>query len=50
MLMLSFLSSNAFSCKVGERIINGSIEAFSCKKAGEDKKLSKMLEQQVGNI
>lgn len=34
--------------KVGDASVSGRIEAFSCKRAGEDKKLSKMLEAQVG--
>ncbi|OQR92406.1 hypothetical protein ACHHYP_03730 [Achlya hypogyna] len=29
---------------VGDRVINGRLEAFSCKKAGADKKLAKSLE------
>lgn len=32
--------------EVGDRILNGRIEAFSCKRAGKDKKLSKILQQQ----
>lgn len=32
--------------EVGDQIINGRVEAFSCKLAGVDKKLSKMLETQ----
>mmetsp|Transcript_4014 Transcript_4014/g.11764 ORF Transcript_4014/g.11764 Transcript_4014/m.11764 type:complete len:224 (-) Transcript_4014:412-1083(-) len=32
--------------QVGDRILNGRIEAFSCKRAGEDKKMAKLLEQQ----
>ena len=32
--------------EVSERIITGRVEAFSCKRAGDDKKLSKKLDQQ----
>jgi hypothetical protein len=32
---------------MGGRILNGRIEAFSCKRAGEDKKLSKVLEAKM---
>mmetsp|Transcript_14627 Transcript_14627/g.44324 ORF Transcript_14627/g.44324 Transcript_14627/m.44324 type:complete len:243 (-) Transcript_14627:2723-3451(-) len=35
--------------EVSERIITGRVEAFSCKRAGEDKKLSKKLEEQYVN-
>lgn len=41
-MLTSFLSNR----EVGDSILHGRIEAFSCKRAGEDKKLSKMLEQQ----
>lgn len=41
-LLTGFLTGR----EVGDRILNGRIEAFSCKRAGEDKKLSKVLEQQ----
>mmetsp|Transcript_52753 Transcript_52753/g.120222 ORF Transcript_52753/g.120222 Transcript_52753/m.120222 type:complete len:125 (+) Transcript_52753:99-473(+) len=41
-IVTSFLSGR----EVGDRIIDGRLEAFSCKRAGEDKKLSKVLEQQ----
>lgn len=41
-MLTSFLSNR----EIGDRILNGRIEAFSCKRAGEDKRLSKMLEQQ----
>jgi len=41
-LFSSFLSGK----EIGDRVLNGRIEAFSCKRAGEDKKLSKMLEAQ----
>lgn len=32
---------------LGGRVLNGRIEAFSCKRAGEDKKLSKVLEAKL---
>ena len=32
---------------LGGRVLNGRIEAFSCKRAGEDKKLSKVLEAKM---
>lgn len=31
-------------CEVGDRIIQGSLESFSCKRAGQDKKLAKQLQ------
>lgn len=31
---------------ISERVLDGRVEAFSCKRAGEDKKLMKKLEQQ----
>ncbi|KAJ8603362.1 hypothetical protein CTAYLR_004297 [Chrysophaeum taylorii] len=34
---------------VSERILSGRVEAFSCKRAGEDKKLSKKLEAQYND-
>ena len=43
---LSWLTSFLSGCELGDRVLNGRIEAFSCKKAGPDKKLSKALEQQ----
>jgi len=43
---LSMLTSYLCGCKLGDIILDGRIEAFSCKRAGADKKLSKMLEQQ----
>jgi hypothetical protein len=41
---LSSINSVLGSYEVGDRVINGKIEAFSCKKAGSDKKLAKSLE------
>jgi len=41
-MLTSFLSSR----EMGDRVLNGRIEAFSCKRAGEDKKMAKILEQQ----
>ena len=46
---LSALTSFLTSRSVGDRVINGRVEAFSCKRAGEDKKLSKKLEQQYAD-
>lgn len=39
------LSSFLGNREMGDRILNGRIEAFSCKRAGEDKKLARSLEQ-----
>mmetsp|Transcript_1530 Transcript_1530/g.4163 ORF Transcript_1530/g.4163 Transcript_1530/m.4163 type:complete len:247 (-) Transcript_1530:579-1319(-) len=33
--------------ELGDVVLDGRIEAFSCKRAGDDKRLSKMLEQQL---
>lgn len=41
---LSYMNSILYNCKSGDRVINGRIEAFSCKKAGNDKRLAKTLE------
>mmetsp|Transcript_30284 Transcript_30284/g.97623 ORF Transcript_30284/g.97623 Transcript_30284/m.97623 type:complete len:244 (+) Transcript_30284:116-847(+) len=43
---LTQLTSFLMDREVSERIISGRVEAFSCKRAGEDKKLSKKLDQQ----
>lgn len=40
--LTAFLSDR----EVGDHILNGRIEAFSCKRAGEDKRVAKMLDQQ----
>lgn len=34
---------------ISERVLDGRVEAFSCKRAGEDKKLMKKLEQQYND-
>ena len=34
---------------LGDRVIDGRVEAFSCKRAGDDKKLSKQLERQYAD-
>mmetsp|Transcript_25022 Transcript_25022/g.75122 ORF Transcript_25022/g.75122 Transcript_25022/m.75122 type:complete len:238 (+) Transcript_25022:197-910(+) len=34
---------------LGDRVVDGRVEAFSCKRAGEDKKLSKQLERQYAD-
>lgn len=43
---LSALTAFLTDRELGDRVLNGRVEAFSCKRAGEDKKLSKKLEQQ----
>merc|ERR1719267_36830 len=43
---LAMLSAFLGNRELGDRIINGRIEAFSCKRAGDDKKLARSLEQQ----
>ena len=42
---LGRLSSMLTDCVLGDQTLNGRIEAYSCKKAGDDKKLSKQLQQ-----
>lgn len=42
---LGRLSSMLTDCVLGDQMLNGRIEAYSCKKAGDDKKLSKQLQQ-----
>jgi len=46
---LSALTAFLTARQVGDRVINGRVEAFSCKRAGDDKKLSKKLEQQYAD-
>ncbi|DBA05305.1 TPA: hypothetical protein N0F65_007467 [Lagenidium giganteum] len=41
---LTWLNSVLSSYEIGDRVISGKIEAFSCKKAGTDKKLAKSLD------
>ena len=43
---LAMLSAFLGSRELGDRVIHGRIEAFSCKRAGDDKKLARDLEQQ----
>lgn len=43
---LSMLTSTLSSLQVGDRILEGKLEAFTFKRGGADKKLSKTLEQQ----
>jgi len=43
---LSAVTAYLTDREVSERVISGRVEAFSCKRAGEDKKLSKKLDQQ----
>eukprot|EP00946_MAST-07B_sp_MAST-7B-sp1_P001374 g1374.t1 len=42
---LGRLSSLLTDCVLGDQVLNGRIEAYSCKKARDDKKLSKQLQQ-----
>ena len=41
---LEKLSSFLTGTVIGDRILKGRVETFSCKRAGEDKKLSKSLD------
>ncbi|ETK96764.1 hypothetical protein, variant 5 [Phytophthora nicotianae CJ01A1] len=41
---LSWLNSVLGSYEIGDRVLNGKIETYSCKKAGSDKRLAKSLE------
>ena len=43
---LSALTAFLSQRRLGERVLDGRVEAFSCKRAGEDKKLAKELEAQ----
>ena len=43
---LTMINTILNECKVGDRIIHGSIEAFSCKRNTADKKFAKSLESQ----
>jgi hypothetical protein len=43
---LSALTAFLSQRQLGERVLDGRVEAFSCKRAGEDKKLAKELEEQ----
>ncbi|KAF0688380.1 Aste57867_20000 [Aphanomyces stellatus] len=43
---LSWANAALSEFSVGDRVINGRLECFSCKKAGQDKKLAKSLELQ----
>jgi hypothetical protein len=44
---LEALSAFLNNREMGGRMINGRIEAYSCKRAGDDKKLSKLLEAKI---
>jgi len=46
-IALEKLSSFVGDRIIGDRIINGRIESFSCKRAGEDKKLSKVIDAKI---
>ncbi|CEG35331.1 Mod5 protein sorting/negative effector of RNA Pol III synthesis [Plasmopara halstedii] len=41
---LSWLNSVLGSYEIGDRVLNGKLETYSCKKAGSDKRLAKSLE------
>ena len=47
---LSRLSSFLNDVDVGDCIVKGELEAYSCKLAGQDKKISRALEQVCGTI
>ena len=46
---LSWLSNFLDGCEFGDRTLDCRIEAFSCKRAGSDKKLAKQLERQLSD-
>lgn len=46
---LSALTAFLTERSLGDRVIDGRVEAFSCKRAGDDKKLSKQLEKQYAD-
>jgi len=46
---LTWVNSVLDSYQIGDRVVNGRIESFSIKKAGDDKKLAKTLEKQYQN-
>ena len=46
---LSWLSSFLAGCELGDRTLECRLEAFSCKRAGADKKLAKELERQLSD-
>ncbi|CAH0522544.1 unnamed protein product [Peronospora belbahrii] len=41
---LSWLNSILSNYEIGDRVLNGKLETYSCKKAGSDKRLAKNLE------
>jgi hypothetical protein len=47
---LSHLSSFLAGCDAGDSIVSGRLEAYSCKRAGSDKKLYKELNQQYEEL
>jgi hypothetical protein len=44
---LGRLTSILTDCTLGDQMLDGRIEAFSCKKAGDDKRLSKSLNEKL---
>jgi hypothetical protein len=44
---LENLSNYLSNREIGGCVLNGRVEAFSCKRAGDDKKLSKVLEAKI---
>lgn len=46
---LEDLSRKLAEREIGAQVIDGKVEAFSCKRAGEDKKLAKVLEVKVAD-
>mmetsp|Transcript_11232 Transcript_11232/g.34530 ORF Transcript_11232/g.34530 Transcript_11232/m.34530 type:complete len:231 (+) Transcript_11232:201-893(+) len=46
---LSAITAFLTNRHLGDRVIDGRVEAFSCKRAGDDKKLSKQLERQYAD-
>jgi hypothetical protein len=46
---LSWLSAFLAGCELGDRTLECRLEAFSCKRAGADKKLAKELERQLSD-
>jgi len=47
---LSKISNFLSSCEVGDRIINGRIEAFSCKRGGDEKQMAKSVDDHIEGI
>jgi len=47
---LDTLTKQMRKCDLGDFIINGRIEAYSCKRAGQDKRTAKSLEKQLKTL